>query len=129
MSDAATASSKPSASYLPGVTGVDATIRPQDDLFGHLNGEWLATVEIPADLPTAGNFVDLVLGAERQTAEILRDASDRSDAGEVDAGSNAQKLGDIFASFMDEHRVEALGAALLADDLAAIEAVMPSTER
>ena len=99
------------------------TVRPQDDLFGHVNGAWLASAEIPADLPIAGSFVDLILAAERDAAEILRDAAARAAAGEAAPGSNQQKLGDIFASFMDEDRVEELGAEPLREDLAAIDAV------
>ena len=44
--------------------GMDLTVRPQDDLFGHVNGRWLDSVEIPADLSTAGGFMDLRLEAE-----------------------------------------------------------------
>ena len=114
--------------YVPGVTGTDPETRPQDDLFGHVNGHWFATAMIPPDLPTAGVFVDLVLDAERQAADILRDAADRSARRDAEAGSNLQKLGDLFAGFMDEERVEALGATPLADDLAAIEAVSDTGE-
>jgi endothelin-converting enzyme/putative endopeptidase len=101
----------------------DDTIRPQDDLFGHVNGRWLATAEIPADLSSIGGFIDLVLEAEQQVGDILREASDTSARGEVEPGSNTQKIGDLFASFMDEDRIEALGATALADDLAAIAAL------
>jgi len=104
-------------------TSKDTTVRPQDDLFGHVNGAWLASAEIPADLPIAGSFVDLILAAERDAAEILRDAAARAAAGEAAPGSNQQKLGDIFASFMDEDRVEELGAEPLREDLAAVDAV------
>jgi len=103
--------------------GGDPAVRPQDDLYGHVNGGWLQTAEIPADLPTAGGFIDLHLEAEAQVAEILRDAADRSQRGETGAGSHEQKIGDLFASFTDEDTVEALGAQPVLDDLAAIEAV------
>jgi predicted metalloendopeptidase len=103
-------------------TSEDRAVRPQDDLFGHVNGAWLASAEIPADLPIAGAFVDLILAAEHDAAEILRDAAARSAAGEAEPGSNQQKLGDIFASFMDEERAEELGAEPLRHDLAAIDA-------
>ncbi len=115
--------SEPTPVYVPGVAGIDVDVRPQDDLFGHVNGEWLATATIPSDLPTAGVFVDLVLDAEHQAAKILRDAADAAGSGQVEPGSNAQRLGDVFAGFMDEQRVEDLGATPLADDLAAIDAV------
>ncbi|MGI8993013.1 MAG: M13 family metallopeptidase [Nocardioidaceae bacterium] len=108
--------------------GNDPSVRPQDDLYRHVNGGWLETVEIPADLPTAGGFVDLHLEAEGQVAEILRDAAERSRRGETTAGSNEQKIGDLFASFMDEDAVEALGARPVLDDLAAIEAAADTIE-
>ena len=38
--------------------GYDPAVRPQDDLFGHVNGRWYDTVEIPADLPGFGQFVE-----------------------------------------------------------------------
>ncbi len=107
--------------------GSDPAARPQDDLFGHVNGGWLRTAEIPADLPTAGGFVDLHLEAEGQVVQILRDAADRSQRAETGAGSNEQKIGDLFASFMDEDTVEALGARPVLDGLAAIDAVTDTT--
>ena len=105
------------------LTEDDDDIRPQDDLFGHVNGTWLATAEIPPDLTRIGGFIDLLLEAEADVGDILREASEASAAGTVAPGSNAQKIGDLFASFMDEARVEALNADPLADDLAAIDAL------
>jgi predicted metalloendopeptidase len=102
---------------------VDGAVRPQDDLFGHVNGSWLASAVIPDDLPMTGGFIDLRLGAEAEVGEILRAASAASASGEAVAGSGLRKIGDLFASFMDEERAEALGADPLAGDLAAIQAV------
>ena len=107
---------------------VDTRVRPQDDLFGHVNGRWLDSVEIPADLSTAGGFMDLRLEAERQVGDILREAAEASEAGRAPLGSNVQKIGDLFASFMAEDEVEALGAAPLTEDLAAIAAVQDVRE-
>ena len=82
----------------------DASIRPQDDLFGHVNGTWLKTAEFPADLSTIGGFIDLALEAEAEVGEILREASEAARAGAAAPGSDRQKIGDLFASFMDEDR-------------------------
>ncbi len=101
----------------------DNDVRPQDDLFGHVNGAWLETVEIPADLPTVGGFMDLVLESEAVVGDILRDAAAAAVAGDAAPGTDRQKIGDLFASFVDEARAEALGAQPLADDLAAIDAL------
>ena len=108
--------------------GTDPSIRPQDDLFGYVNGPWLEQAEIPADLPTAGAFVDLLLDAERQVADILHEAAARAGRGETDLGSAEQKIGDLYASFMADDRVEALGAQPLSSDLDAIDAVADTTE-
>jgi endothelin-converting enzyme/putative endopeptidase len=101
----------------------DDAIRPQDDLFGHVNGEWLATAEIPSDLSSTGGFIDLVLESEAQVGEILREAAADAASGAAPKGSVRQKIGDLFASFVDEERVEQLGSEPIADDLAAIAAV------
>ncbi len=85
--------------------GMDPGIRPQDDLFGHVNGRWLETVEIPADRSSWGGFVILADTAEQQVRAIIAELA----ASSPEPGSNAQKIGDLYASFMDEQRVEDLG--------------------
>ena len=102
---------------------IDDSILPQDDLFGHVNGKWLESAEFRADLAMVGGFVDLSLEAEAEVGEILREASEAASAGLAAPGSDRQKVGDLVASFMDEDRVEALGHAPLANDLAAIAAL------
>ena len=46
--------------------GMDLSVRPQDDLFGHVNGRWLETAEIPADKGGWGPFMMLADAAESQ---------------------------------------------------------------
>ena len=101
--------------------GMDPQVRPQDDLFGHVNGRWLATAEIPADRAGWGAFTMLAEQAEQHAREIVEEC----EAGADDAapGTPAQQIGHLYRSFMDEERVEQLGAAPIADDLAAIAAV------
>src|SRR5262245_54629131 len=93
------------------IEGSDPEVRPQDDLFGHVNGQWLATSEIPPDLPMTGGFIDLVLEAEAQVGEILRESAETESAGD---GSPRQQIGDLYASFMDEELIESQGAEPLA---------------
>jgi endothelin-converting enzyme/putative endopeptidase len=102
---------------------VPDAIRPQDDLFGHVNGTWYDTAEIPADLPAIGGFTDLFLAAEATVGEILREAAQDAASGAVAPGTDRQKMGDLFASFMAEDHVEGLGHEPLAEDLAAIAAL------
>ncbi len=104
--------------------GMDLSVRPQDDLFGHVNGTWLATVEIPADRSSWGPFVQLA----DQSQERVRVLIEEFAASGGEPGSNAQKIGDLYASFMDEEAVEALGAAPLAPRLAAAYALASASE-
>ena len=78
--------------------GMDLSVRPQDDLFGHVNGTWLATTEIPADRSSWGPFVQLADQSEQQVREIIEQFGARAAAGEVEAGSNAQKIGELNIS-------------------------------
>jgi putative endopeptidase len=101
--------------------GMDAAIRPQDDLFGHVNGRWLADAEIPSDRATWGSFAVIAERAEQQVRAIIEDCARQ--AAEAPKGSPAQQIGDLWASFMDEERIEALGASPIAGDLARLAQV------
>ena len=48
-------------------------IRPQDDLFGHVNGRWLDETEIPSDRSSWGPFVQLADIAEEQVRAIIEE--------------------------------------------------------
>jgi putative endopeptidase len=107
------------ASTLPAgidLSGGDSSVRAQDDLFRHVNGEWLETAEIPADRARSGAFLDLADGAEAAVRTIVETAE------AAEPGTEARKVGDLYASFMAEERVEALGAEPLADPLALVAA-------
>ena len=85
-------------------------IRVQDDLFGHVNGAWLETAEIPGDRSSWGPFVMLADTAEEHVREIIESCADGSLSGETaESAEEARKIGELFASFMDEERVEQLG--------------------
>ena len=103
-------------------SGVDAaelepSIRPQDDLFGHVNQRWFDATPIPEDRASYGTFWLLAEAAERNVREILEAARG------ADPGTEARRLGDLYASFLDEARIEALGATPIATQLAAASAV------
>ena len=96
---------------------VDDDARPQDDLFGHVNGRWLAEYEIPADRATDGAFRTLADRAEEQVRELI----DESAAASGKKGTDEQRVGDLFASFMDEAAVAAAGVRPLLAELAAVD--------
>jgi putative endopeptidase len=96
---------------------VDTAARPQDDLFGHVNGRWLAEYEIPADRASDGAFRHLFDGAEEQVRNLIVEAG----ASGAAAGTDEQRIGDLYASYLDEDAVERRGVQPLLDELATID--------
>jgi putative endopeptidase len=90
--------------------GMNPDIRPQDDLFGHVNGRWLEQCEIPADRSSWGPFVQLADAAEEQVRQIIEDLAASAGAGAAEIDEDARKVGDLYASFMDEEAIRRLGA-------------------
>ncbi len=104
---------------------VEPQVRAQDDFFEHLNGKWLKTVEIPADKSSWGAFHKL----HDDTQPQLRAIIERSAAVKgARAGSEEQLIGDFFASYMDEARLEQLGITPLKGELARIDAIKDKAE-
>src|SRR4051812_37862296 len=106
---------------------MDPDTRPQDDLFRHVNGRWLDTTEIPADRSSWGSFVALSDLSESRVREIIEELAAAGERGEHEPGSNAQKIADLFRSFMDEERAEELGAEPVHADLEEV-AALPDLE-
>ncbi|MFM8627185.1 MAG: M13 family metallopeptidase [Candidatus Nanopelagicus sp.] len=98
---------------------IDPTVRPQDDLFRFMNVKWLTESEIPADRASDGAFYWLYEQAEKQVKQIILDQA----AAKAAPGSNAQKIGDLYNSFMDEARIEQLGITPIKKDLADAQAI------
>ncbi|WP_135451503.1 M13 family metallopeptidase [Mycobacterium sp. DL99] len=101
---------------------VDPQARPQDDLFGHVNGRWLTDYEIPADRATDGAFRLLHDRAEEQIRDLITQAADTGAA----AGTEEQRIGDLYASFMDEQTIATRGLAPLLAELALIDGAADS---
>ena len=116
-------------------TALDPTVRPQDDLYAHVNGRWIAQHEIPADRATDGAFRALHDRAEEQVRDIITDAAanaasttgPRTGPADGAAGVEAQ-IGALYASFMGTDTVEQLGTTPLRADLALIEAARTPAE-
>src|SRR5215831_13047172 len=104
------------ASGIP-IDEFDPGVRPQDDLFRHVNGRWLARAEIPADRARDGSFQILAEEAEEAVREIVEEAAAAPE------GSEERKFGDLYASFMDAERAEQLGSQPIGETLAAARAV------
>ncbi len=91
---------------------VDTSVRPQDDLYRHINGTYLREHEIPADRARDGAFMVLRDLSEQRVRDIITEA-----AAAEDATGEAKQVGDLYASFMAEERIEALGTGPLQPDL------------
>lgn len=87
----------------------DTTVRPQDDLFGHVNNAWAAAVEMPEDRAYHGSFTALRDAAEINVRAIIAEAAEAN----APHGSEVRKVGDLYASFIDEAAVEARGVSPL----------------
>ncbi|SPM39161.1 Predicted metalloendopeptidase, partial [Mycobacterium numidiamassiliense] len=96
---------------------IDENARPQDDLFGHVNGRWLTDYDIPADRATDGAFRHLYDRAEEQVRDLIIEASEQA----ADDGTDAQRIGDLYASFLDEDTVERRGTQPLHNELRLID--------
>jgi putative endopeptidase len=105
-------------------SALDPDVRPQDDLYAHVNGRWVAQHEIPADRAMDGSFRQLHDEAEEHVRAIVEEAG--AHTGEAD-GVEA-KIGAVYASFMDTAAVEAAGTAPLRADLALVEAATSQAE-
>ncbi len=102
---------------------VETSVRPQDDLFGHVNGRWLAEYQMPGDRATDGAFRTLYDRAEEQVRELIMQAA----AAAAPPGTDEQRIGDLYASFLDADAVEHRGVQPLLTELAAIAAAADPT--
>ncbi len=106
------------------VAGMDLTARPQDDFFRYVNGRWADDTAIPADQSSFGTFALLRDRAQEAVRTIIESQGKSQSA----PGTNSQKIGDLYKSFMDEARIDALGIAPLKDELSAIARIGNSRE-
>ncbi len=106
-----------------GEFGLDLTarnleVKPGDDFFAYASGKWYDTFEIPPDRASYGPFNKLNDLSEERVRKLI-EAAARSDPA---AGTPEQKIGDYFASFMDEAGIEAKDLEPLKEDLGRIQA-------
>ena len=98
------------------VTALDPQVRPQDDLYRHVNGRWLGSTDIPDDKAIIGAFRTLADQAEAHIRDIITTmAVDSTDPDEA-------RIAGLYASFMDEARLEELGGTPLQPMLAEVDA-------
>ena len=101
------------------MTGPDASTRPGDDFFQYANGAWLARTEIPPDKSSMDVFEALGDRTEAELRELIEQAAAKSGH---EPTSTEGKVGAFYKSYMDAHRIEALGRMPIEAELAAIRA-------
>ncbi len=119
-----TSGATPTASGIE-LASIDKDVRPQDDLFVHVNGAWLAKTEIPPDKSSYGAFDMLFDKAQEDLRAIVEDAAKRADKA---PGSDAQKIGDFYESFMNDARANQIGLKPLESEMAAIDRLATKTD-
>src|SRR5262245_26456291 len=101
------------------LAGIDKSVAPGDDFFSYANGTWLKTTEIPPDRSAYGTSSMIDELTTERTAELIREA-EKSNAA---SGSEARKIGDYYATFLDEEGIEKRGAEPLKPALEAAAAI------
>ena len=106
------------------LSNIDHSVRPQDDLYQHINGAWLKSTTIPDDRPLEGTFTALRDGSELAVREIIEEAAGRGE----EATGIERKVGDLYNSFMDEATVEAKGMEPIRERLASVYATTSAAD-
>ena len=99
------------------LAGRDTAVKPGDDFNAYANGTYVKALKIPADRSRYGTFDALSELSQSRVHGVLTEA-----AGDHAATGDEALIGAAYTAFMDEDRIEKLGAAPLAKDLAAIRA-------
>jgi putative endopeptidase len=95
----------------------DPSVRSQDDFFRHVNGGWMKSAEFPADKSYIGVLDKMNDGTKARLHALIEAAAKNG------GDAEARRVGDLYASFMDEGRLESLGVKPLAPELKAIDAI------
>jgi predicted metalloendopeptidase len=101
------------------IPNMDTSVRPQDDFFTYLNGSWIKTTDIPGEKSSWGTFAKL----RDDTLSQLRGLIEKSAAEKAKTGTEAQKVADLYASFMDEDKLNQQGIRPLTGELNRIRAL------
>jgi putative endopeptidase len=107
-----------STSHGVDVDAMDVRVKPGDDFYRYANGAWLARTEIPADRATWGTGAMVAERTNKRVADLIQDA-----AAHASAGSDGRKVGDFYATYMDEAAIEAKGVAPLSPQIDRIGAI------
>ena len=119
--DEATTAPEPAVTLDSGIAleYMDTSVRPGDDFFSYVNGKWIAETEIPADKASYGGFGILADEAQADVRAII----EASASGDYAEGTDEQKVGDLYTSYLDMETRNAKGVTPLEPELERIEAI------
>ena len=115
--EASTASAEPELHSGVILDNLDLDVRPGNDFNKFVNGTWMATAEIPADRSSDGVFLMLHEESQANVRAIIEESA----KGDFAEGSDEQKVGDFYASYMDMETRNAKGASPLAAEFERID--------
>lgn len=98
---------------------MDTLVKPGDNFASYVNGTWIKNTKIPADKASYGAFDILYDQSQKDVKAIIEEAAKGTNA----EGSDEQKIGDYYASFMDRRGRDAKGIAPIQPELKAIDAI------
>ncbi len=101
------------------IAGMDQSVRPGDDFFAYVNGKWAAETQMPADRSRYGTF-DILRDDSQEKVKAIVEASA---SGDFAKGTDEQKVGDLYRSFMDTETRDAKGMAPLMPELERIRGI------
>ncbi len=120
--NAASSSVKAPASF--DLTAIDKSVDPCDDFYHYACGTWLKNNPIPADQSSWGRFNEL----HERNQTILRGILEKQSADNASRSPVNQKIGDYYASCMDEAAIEAKGTAPLKPYMASIDGIKAKSD-
>lgn len=115
----------PPAAHGVDLASMDKTCKPCEDFYHFANGEWMAKNPVPAAYPAWGRSTELAERNRELLHQILETAAANTKAA---PGSNDQKIGDFYASCMDEKQIDAAGARPLDPEFARIAAIQNTAD-
>src|SRR6267378_4789828 len=103
---------------------LDRNVDPCNDFYAYACSKWVARNPIPADRSSWGRFNELAQRGEY----IVRDILKKAEVDRPGRSANEQKIGDYYASCMDEAAIEKAGTKPLEQDFYSIAAIQSKQE-
>lgn len=114
----------PAKNHSIDLSWIDTTVKPGDNFYRFADGAWIKRTEIPGDRAAVTIFSQLADRTEKRTASLIEETAKSNPA----PGSDARKIADLYASYMDEAAIESRGLEPLKPHLAAITAIHTRAE-